>query len=161
MKTVIFLRHGKADEKWPKIDDWTRLLTEKWIAVTKENIEDKKDKILPVDAIVSSASWRCKMTADVAAKVLWFDRNAIIYDPRLRTADYMTILDCIVSLNEDWNTVIIVGHNDHLSNAMNALTQQNIGTIPKSGIVCQNFTCSLRTWVNQNSRQKQWKHFGD
>jgi phosphohistidine phosphatase len=161
MKTIIFLRHGKAEEKWPKIDDWTRLLTEKWIAITKMNVEDKKDKILPVDCILSSKSLRCKMTADVAAKVLWYDRNAIVYDARLRTADYMTILDCITSLSEDWNTVMIVWQNDQLSEAANTLTQQNIGSIPKSGLICQTFTCSLWTWVNQNSRQMQWKHFGE
>ena len=129
--------------------------------MTKKNIEAKRAKMLPVDAIISSSAWRCKMTADVAAKALDYDRNTILYDARLWIDDYTKILDCIAALSNDWNTVVLVWHNSTLSDAMNALTQQDVGSIPKSGFVCQTFACSLRAWVNKNSRHKQRKYFWD
>ena len=64
--------------------------------------------MLPVDAIVSSSAWRCKMTADVAAKALDYDRNSIIYDARLWEDDYTKILDCIASFSNDRSTVVLV-----------------------------------------------------
>jgi phosphohistidine phosphatase SixA len=46
------------------------MLTEKGVEKTKDNFDAVRDKITRIDAIVSSASRRTKMTAEILAQEL-------------------------------------------------------------------------------------------
>lgn len=55
------------------------MLTAEGIEKTKQYFNAVRDKITRVDAIVSSAAWRTKMTAEIVAQELNIDREAIQY----------------------------------------------------------------------------------
>jgi phosphohistidine phosphatase len=161
MKQIIFLRHWKATEKWPKIDDWSRMLTDKGIEKTKEYFDAIRDKITHVDAIVSSGAWRTKMTAEVIALELKMSREMIQYHSWLWTIDYQTIVSMIHSFPVSRKSVIVVWHNDTLSDAAMSLTSAPLDSMVKSGFVGLSF--SVEDWglVDKKNNSEVWQYNGD
>ena len=161
MKQIIFVRHGKASEKWPKIDDRARPLVEKWAEKTKEYFEKVHDKITRVDAIVSSAAWRTKMTAEIRATELKIPREQIQYHSWLWTTHYDTIVSIIHSFPASWKHVVIVGHNDTISDAAMSLTNAPLDYMVKSGIIWLSFWVDDWALVDKKNNSEIWQYNGE
>lgn len=161
MKQIIFLRHWKAEEKWPKIDDWSRQLIEKWEQKTIKHIAAIRDRITRVDAIISSGAWRTKMTAEVVALELWIERHMIQYHSWLRSDDYEAIVGMIRSFPTSWKSVMIVWHNDSLSDAAMALTNAPLDSILKSWLVGLSFSVEDWALVDKKNNSEVWQYNGE
>lgn len=164
MKHIIFIRHGKAEEKWPRIDDWSRKLTEKGEEKTREYIQAVKDKIKHVDAIISSWSRRTKQTAEIIAQELGIARHAIQYHSALWTresGDKKALLGMIHSFPASWKSVILVGHNDELSEVAMSLTNAPLDYLPKSGSIGLWFSAHDRALIDKENNAEVWQYLGD
>lgn len=161
MKQIIFLRHWKAEEKWPKIDDWSRQLVEKWEQKTIKHITSIRDKITRVDAIISSGAWRTKMTAEVVALELWIERNMIQYHSWLRSDDYETIIAMIRSFPVSRKHVIVVWQNDSLSETAMSLTNAPLDSIVKSWLVWLSFSVEDWALIDKKHNSEVWQYNGD
>lgn len=161
MKQIIFIRHGKAEEKWPKIDDWSRQLVEKWEQKTIKHITAIRDKITRVDAIISSWSWRCKMTAEIVALELWIERNMIQYHSGLRSDDYQALVWMIRSFPVSRKHVVVVWHNDSLSEGAMALTNAPLDSIVKSWLVGLSFSVEDWALVDKKNNSEVWQYNGE
>lgn len=161
MKQVIFIRHGKAEEKWPKIDNWSRMLVKAGIEKTKEYFNAVREKINRVDAIVSSASRRTKMTAEIVATELKIDRHMIQYHSGLWTDDHSTIIAMIRSFPVSRKHVIIVGHNDAFTDAAMALTDAPLDSIVKSWLVWLSFSVEDWALVDKKNNSEVWQYNGE
>jgi phosphohistidine phosphatase len=159
MKKIIFLRHGKATDKWPMIDDWSRHLIEKWEERTIQYLSENRDKIV-VDTIISSGAWRAKMTAEIAALELWIDRNDIQYHPWLRTDNYQSIIDMIFSFPPTWESVLLVWHNDTLTEAAMSLSKKPLEPMLKSWLVWLTYWVQDWTSVDKKNNTNAWQYNG-
>lgn len=84
------------------------MLVKSGIEKTKEYFNSVREKINRVDAIVSSASRRTKMTAEIVATELKIDRHMIQYHSGLWTVDHSTIIAMIRSFPASRKHVIVV-----------------------------------------------------
>ena len=84
------------------------MLTDKGIEKTKEYFDAIRDKISRIDAIVSSAARRTKMTAEVIAQEVDIERHMIQYHSGLWTDDMSTIIAMIRSFPVSRKSVMIV-----------------------------------------------------
>lgn len=161
MKTVIFLRHWKAEEKWAQIDDRSRKLVQKWEEKTKKYFNAVRDKITRVDAIVSSAARRTKMTAEVIALELDIERHLIQYHSGLWTDDKSTILWMIHSFPSSRTHVILVWHDKPLSQSAMSLTNAPLDMIPKSWLVWLSFSVQDWALVDKKNNTDVWQYMGE
>lgn len=161
MKKIIFLRHGKAEPKWKDIDNWSRMLTDKGIEKTKEYFDAIRDKISRIDAIVSSAARRTKMTAEVIAQEVDIERHMIQYHSGLWTDDMSTIIAMIRSFPASRKSVIIVWHNDSLSDAAMSLTDAPLDMMNKSGFIGLGFDVTDWALVDKKQNNEVWQYNGD
>lgn len=158
MKQVIFLRHWKAEEKWPKVDNRSRMLVPKWIEKTKENFDAIREKINRVDAIVSSAARRTKMTAEIIATELKIERQMVQYHSGLWTDDHQTIIAMIRSFPTSWKHVVVVGHNDALTDAAIAMTNAPLDSMVKSWFVGLSFSVEDWALVDKKNNSEVWQY---
>lgn len=161
MKQIIFVRHGKAEEKGPHIRDRSRKLVEKWEQRTLEYFHAIQDKITRIDAIVSSAAWRTKMTAEIVALELGIALEQIQYHSWLWTDNHETILAMIHSFPASWKHVMVVWHNDTLSDAAMSLTDAPLDYMKKSGFIGLSFSVEDRALVNKKYNTEVWQYNGD
>jgi phosphohistidine phosphatase len=109
MKTLLVLRHGKAQPDAPR-GDWSRDLTERGRRAAKTMGELIQERIGRPDAIVSSDAHRAKQTAEIAAEAIGFD-GQVVLEHAIYEAWLPDLIDVVRSLPEGAGTVVIVGHN--------------------------------------------------
>lgn len=101
------------------------------------------------------------MTAEIAALELWFARQMIQYHSWLWSDDYEAIIAMIHSFPASWTSVIVVGHNDSLSDAAMALTDAPLDSIVKSGLVGLSFSVEDWALVDKKNNSEVWQYNGE
>lgn len=140
MTKLYIIRHAKSSWKDLKLDDFERPLNkrgEKDAPVMGERLKNKK--ILP-DIILSSPAKRAKITAEVIANKVHYDKK-IIFKPDIYEADKNTLKKIVNNIDDIYNTAFLVGHNPGL----NELAEYYVGyeeNLPTCGILGIEFTCN-------------------
>src|SRR5215211_5701227 len=98
MKTLLVLRHGKAQPDAPR-GDWSRDLTERGRRAAKTMGELIQERIGRPDAIVSSDAHRAKQTAEIAAEAIGFD-GQVVLEHAIYEAWLPDLIDVVRSLPE-------------------------------------------------------------
>jgi phosphohistidine phosphatase len=128
VKTLLILRHGKAQEDAPK-GDKARKLVERGVSDSALMGKLIKDMDLEIDGIVSSDAARAKQTAEIAAEAAHFD-GKIEYDPDIYYSGLDALLKAVRELPDKWDRVLLVGHNPGFEELSAALAVE--GTEPPS-----------------------------
>jgi phosphohistidine phosphatase len=119
MKTLLILRHGKAEPH--NEDDKDRSLTDKGVREARQAGKKIGEKLAPVDLFVASDAMRAAQTARIAAEAASYmapiDFRDEIYD-----ASLTDLIDVIHSIPESAQTVVLVGHNPGLEELASYLT---------------------------------------
>jgi phosphohistidine phosphatase len=136
MKTVFLVRHAKSSWENPGLDDHDRLVIPKGIKrtllVSHYLIENKG---IP-EKIISSTAVRAFETACVIAKELGIKTESIIKDKRLYFEDAGRFFDILYELPDDIQSVMLVGHNNTISEFAGLLLRNNYESLPTSAVVC-------------------------
>ncbi len=145
-KRLYIVRHAKSSWDDPELDDFDRPL----------NSRGKKDapfmgKILAEqqvhpDLIVSSPAKRAMKTAKLLAKKLGYPQKAIQKEEKLYEAATLTLVEILKKLADDYDKVMIIGHNPGLTNLANYLSGHYIENIPTSGVFVIDF--DIDSWQN-------------
>jgi phosphohistidine phosphatase len=140
MKNLILIRHAKSS--WnERVSDKERNLTERGkndAALVSLNIFDfLNDNFL----IFSSNARRAVETATIFASNFSFPVNEIILKEDLYTFDENQLEKSIKSLNNDFENVILFGHNAAITNFVNKFGDRFIENVPTSGLVWIKFEC--------------------
>ena len=90
---------------------------------------------IQLDAVFSSPAARARLTAQLLTEQLGFEYDNVVIDPEIYEASVRKLMQIINSLSETYRTVMIVGHNPHLSYLAEFLTHREIGTLPTCGVV--------------------------
>ncbi|MBF0241319.1 MAG: histidine phosphatase family protein [Desulfamplus sp.] len=141
MKNLILVRHAKAAPLQGEYDsDFPRPLIKKGIKDAKKMAEKIKCNLLGNPLFISSPANRAFETAHIFAGKLNYPtvkiliREVIYNDPKAEE-----LLSLIKEVDDNYDTVLIFGHNPSLSDFASSLIKDFEFNIPKSGVVAFSF----------------------
>ncbi len=135
MKQLDILRHAKSSWNNPALLDAERPLKErgvKEISVLATHIAENLS--LP-DYILSSDAVRCRETTDLFIEQTNYPRDQVTFLSGLYHASPQDILEIIDAYADEYDHLMIVGHNPGLTDLCNYLQSHFIENIPTTGFV--------------------------
>jgi len=142
MKTLYIVRHGKSSWENPVEADHERILLPKGVKRTLLIASFLKEKKIKPDLIVSSSANRAYETAAIIAGHLDYPLGDIIRESSFYEAEDSTILDYLFGVENDLNSIMIVGHNPSFTYLANLFLENPMDYLPTSGLVSINFDTS-------------------
>lgn len=138
MKQLFLLRHGKSSWDDPTLSDIERPLNKRG-----KNDADFMGNVLKQlnfipDLIISSNAKRAYSTAKRVAAALNFEKEKLIKDSELYDCSVEHLLDFVNSLNDNYDKILLVGHNPEFTLFTNRLCNENLLNIPTCGFVIIN-----------------------
>jgi phosphohistidine phosphatase len=121
-KTLILVRHGKAENRDISINDFNRALTPEGKADTMKMANFLHNAGIAPDFIITSSATRAFETAMIFAEVFKTNKNKTLPTRSLYYSSAKTILDQIYSLQETVRCVLIVAHNPGISDLNRGLS---------------------------------------
>jgi phosphohistidine phosphatase len=153
-KDLYLLRHAEAMEKQPGQTDKERELSTTGLQnATRMGIFLKGEAFLP-EIILSSSANRTLQTASLVAEQLKYDTQKIHENPEIYEASTRTLLVVINQLRDQWNTVLLVGHNPSITYLAEYVTGAEIGHISTCGLVHIRFP--LSSWEEVTAGNGQY-----
>jgi phosphohistidine phosphatase len=121
MKTVLILRHAKSSWKVPDITDHDRPLNRRGKRDAPKMGRLLKEKELVPDLVISSTATRAKDTASAVAKNSGYKGKKIKFESlyAAEPADYLAV---IREITDNYQRVLIVGHNPSVEELIEMLT---------------------------------------
>lgn len=138
MKNLILIRHAKSSWDAPLVDK-DRPLSKRGITdahLVAAEVED----YLPKSYIVwSSTAQRAKNTAYIFAENLSIPLETIVFKDDLYTFDSKALEKVIKSCNNQFDNLILFGHNDAITNFVNTFGNLAVDNVPTAGFVSLSF----------------------
>ncbi|MEL7004873.1 MAG: histidine phosphatase family protein, partial [Bacteroidota bacterium] len=91
------------------------------------------------DIIISSPAVRAKTTAMLLAEQIKYDTHKVHLNPEIYEASIRTLLRVVNQLKDEWNNVLIVGHNPSITYLAEYLTKSEIGNMTTCGLASIGF----------------------
>ncbi len=153
MKNLILIRHAKSS--------WDAPLQDKDRPLSKRGINDAHimashiSEHLPKTFIVwSSTAQRAKNTAYIFAETLSVPVENIDFRDDLYTFDEKALAQIIKSCNNQFDNLILFGHNDAITNFVNIFGNQAVDNVPTAGFVSLNFDVDNWKDIRQGTTKK-------
>ncbi|MEN7548617.1 histidine phosphatase family protein [Rapidithrix thailandica] len=125
-KQLILLRHAEAVEKLAGETDQSRSLSRKGLN-DAHHVGILLNKLeLNIDCIYTSPAERAQTTAQYISGPLAIDTSLIFEDDSLYLAPMGVLLKFVNEMPNEYNTVIIVGHNPNLSYFTEYITNHSV-----------------------------------
>jgi phosphohistidine phosphatase len=121
MKTILLMRHAKSSWKHKKLKDIERPLNARGEKDAPEMGRLLLKKNIIPGLIVSSPAVRARRTAELVAKKCHYEKE-IQYIDNLYMAEAPEILNCLSTLPDDVNQVLMISHNPGLEYTLQLLT---------------------------------------
>ena len=143
MKKLIIIRHAKSDWKDNSLDDYDRPLNKRGLndAVVMGKLLHKNG--LKPDLIMSSPALRAMKTAELISKEVEY-KNVIYPNQYIYEAYVNTLQDIVSFINDDYDTVFLVGHNPGVS-ALAYMLSELKESISTCATIEINFDC--KSWM--------------
>jgi phosphohistidine phosphatase len=138
MKNLILIRHAKSSWDTP-VQDKDRHLSNRGVKdahLVSSNIL----KHLPKTFIIwSSTAKRAAETATIFAQNMACPEESIVFKDDLYTFDEKQLEKIVKSCNNDYENMILFGHNGAITDFVNKFGDVFIENVPTSGLVSINF----------------------
>jgi len=147
MKTLYLLRHAKSSWKH-NVDDHKRPLKgrgKKDALLVSNHI---KNKITAPQKIISSDANRAQTTANFFKDAWEIADNNFIINHELYDFGGQKVLEVIKNIDDNYDIVMIVGHNHAFTSIANMLGDSNINNITTCGFVAIEFNVDSWKYVN-------------
>ncbi len=132
MKKLFFIRHGKATHE--PMPDEKRFLTEKGIKRSRKYAKKLKKAGIKPDLILSSPAVRARQTAEIFAEILDYPKDKIILKKNFYFEPEELVLNEILSLPPEADTVFLVGHNPLWTDLADYYSNDEIWHLRTSGV---------------------------
>ncbi len=135
MKTLLALRHAKAQEGAPN-GDKDRALTRRGERDAARIAERVRAAAGLPDAVVTSDARRARQTAEIVAAGIGFAAPLTV-EPAIYAADEDTLLQIVRELPDGADRVLLVGHNPGFEQLSATLSRDGGpgGRLPTAGLV--------------------------
>lgn len=134
MKRIIFIRHAKTEQGE---DDFNRELTKKGKATALMMAKRLKNRAICIDKIFTSSAKRALKTAQIFAKEL--EIKNLKRSKKLYEANLENMVDFISKIDNNLETIMVVGHNPTLARICEFLSDSYIQKLPTSAIFAIEF----------------------
>lgn len=153
MKQLILIRHAKAVADSLHAHDFDRVLQERGECDASRMGEILVKKNLSIDALIASPAARTKATAELIATQLNFPLQHLQFQPLIYEASTRTLFQITCELNDDWKTVILVGHNPAFHDLASHLLGKYLSDFPTCAVCALNFDIEKWSDLQINSGQ--------
>lgn len=138
MKTIVLVRHGKSSWEYP-VSDILRPLKSRGITDAKLVCDEfLKANCLP-DFVVTSPAKRAHDICKIFTKKMEIPTQNIQINPTIYDFEGSKTADFIKSLDENYQRVMLFGHNYAFTSLVNQFGNRYIENLPTSGLVMINF----------------------
>ncbi len=148
MKTVYFVRHAKSSWEEPGLSDRERPLNKRGKRDAPFMAKLLSGRGVQPDKLVSSAAKRAFTTALYFAEAFGFVESDVLVMNRIYEASPDDLLSVIREFSDEWDIILIFGHNPTLTEIANRFTGRFIANMP---------TCSI---VRVDDPVERWSDFG-
>ena len=159
MKKIILIRHAKSSWKEVHLSDFDRPLNKRGIRDSKFMSLELSKKIDSVDALYSSSSNRTKLTSNFFLEKIKIKSNKIFFLEDFYQAGSNYLFNSILSFDDSYSSVILVGHNPGITNFANLLLGISFYNVPTCGIIVIEFEVEKWSLINKNSGKLIYKMF--
>ncbi|MFM2368005.1 MAG: hypothetical protein RL619_301 [Bacteroidota bacterium] len=153
MKNLILIRHAKSS--------WDAPLLDKDRPLTHQGIKDAhllssyiNDFIPKTYLIWSSSAKRASETALIFAQNISYPIESIVYKDELYTFDENKLEKVIKTCNNLFESVILFGHNEAITNFVNKFGDVFINNVPTAGFVSLQFEANSWDNIKKGKTQK-------
>jgi phosphohistidine phosphatase len=136
MKQLFLIRHGKSCWDDETLNDFDRPLNKRGLRNTPFMADVLKNDQITPDLIISSGANRALSTAKIMAVRIGFDKEKIVVNNNIYDATKDDLIDVIRNIDDNVNTLFLVGHNPSLNEFANYFVdfEDNIATCSVLGI---------------------------
>lgn len=129
MKTLVLIRHAEPESWHLRCNDVARKLVKRWEEYCGKIWKILQQKWIHPDVIITSHAVRAKQTSKIIAKILkpkrWIQTFEKIYD------GYKSeILDILKQQTSSVETLVLVWHNDAITEIANDISVEEIPELP-------------------------------
>ena len=143
---IHLIRHAKTNPLSDSGKDFDRTLMEKGYRQCAQLKEFLKDEV-ELNSIYCSSSSRTRSTANLILND--HQLKCVTYLDELYLASRKSLFDFLISLNST-NDIVIIGHNEGLSELVYYLTGENI-VLSTASFVTINFELPSTNWISRES----------
>lgn len=138
MKTLILIRHAKSSWDLP-LKDIDRPLSKRGIRDAHLVSASLQNYLTKKFIVWSSISKRTRETALIFSDNLHFPFETIFFKEELYTFDENELSKHIKNCNNQYDNLILFGHNDAITNFVNKFGDTFIENVPTTGVVKMEF----------------------
>jgi phosphohistidine phosphatase len=145
MKTLILIRHAKSSWENNLPDKLRPLLPKGLLGI--EKVAKACVEFLPKNFVIfSSDAVRTRETARIFCKEINYDFQKIEFTDLLYTFDYYDLVKFIKNIDDNYDNIIVFGHNFALTDFINQHADIELDNLPTSGLVKLEF--EVDSWQN-------------
>jgi phosphohistidine phosphatase len=152
-KNIIMVRHAKSSWVDFTATDFDRVLNERGLRDAPVMGGRLAARQLPIQVILASSAMRTRQTAKLLADAIDFPEDNIIYTELLYHAPATTIDMVIAKLDDGLDTVMIVCHNNGITDWVNEQCDFRIDNMPTCAIAAFSADCS--SWQQYGTAAKK------
>jgi len=139
IRTLFLVRHAQAAESSEGEKDLDRELTSKGKMDARHLGKYLFKNLENPNIILSSKANRARETAEIIAEQLKFDDEMITLHSEMYDASIRILLEVVNSLNSEFESALLVGHNPAISYLCEYLTKSDFNHISAGGVVVLEF----------------------
>ncbi|RYU80247.1 SixA phosphatase family protein [Hymenobacter persicinus] len=139
MKTLYLMRHAKSSWDFDDLNDQERPLNNRGRDDAPHMGQALANRNITLDLLVSSPAVRALSTATLVAKEINYPHDQIEVVERIYGAEVPDLLDIVRHLPDSASSVLLVGHNNTLTDFVNLLSPNQMPELPTAAIVCLKF----------------------
>lgn len=149
-KTLLILRHAKSSWEFADLSDHDRPLSSRGKRdAPRIGRKLLKEGLIP-QLIISSPAVRAYSTAEKVAKASGYD-GEISVESSLYGSGYTEYLNVLQTQNDQYDIIMLVGHNPHSEQLLETLTGKMI-TMPTCSVACVRL--NIRKWKEVKAQTK-------
>jgi phosphohistidine phosphatase len=156
-KTLFVIRHAKSREADAGQKDIDRILASDGLQQATRLGAYIYNNYAEISRILSSNATRAIQTAEQIADQLNYDIDKIVSDEDLYEASVRIISNKIIEFSNDWNEVIIIGHNPVLSYFVEHITGHYFDGMAEGGMVKISF--DVDEWIEASTTNASFEFY--
>ena len=138
MKTVVLIRHGKSSWKHD-VSDKERPLKNRGISDAKLIAQNFRESKFEPDLVISSPANRALSTCKIFLQILDISDKRLNISDKIYDFSGQNVIDFIKELDNDYQKIMIFGHNHAFTAIANFFGDIRIDNVPTSGLVMLTF----------------------
>ncbi|GAA4013528.1 histidine phosphatase family protein [Hymenobacter fastidiosus] len=146
MKTLYLMRHAKSSWDFDDLSDQERPLNNRGRDDAPYMGQALAKRDIHLDLLVSSPAVRTLSTASLVAREIDYPHDRIEVIEGIYQAEVRDLLTIVRAFPDTAGSVLLVGHNNTLSDFVNLLSPNQLPELPTAAIVCLKF--AIEHWAD-------------